>query len=167
MARQKGDPIAIFDGIVERLIDQIDGMTEASCYLSLNPEALPSPGPGDLLLVVAPLSGQFDEGAFEGGGNEMLTFLGGVVVRIYSPLKVDLPGHDSKFLSDQTKGVLEMGRQVMAALSNWSPELDDNEQTRDPLIPHGVSYGRVKQSLGWMEIAFKVNFDWNLDPAEE
>lgn len=165
MARDKGNPVTILEGVVTRLIDQL-GLTDANCYLSIDPDALPSPSPGQLIFVVSPTSGNFNEALFDGGGQEQTTLEGGIVVKIHSPLQLDKPHQDVKFLGDESRGILRYATRVLKALAGWSPGVVGSEQTRDPLIPSGMVIGRKKRSLGWLELTFKCSFDWDLDSAD-
>lgn len=162
MARDKGDLSSILAAIVARLIDQVTEFNAANCYLSINPDSLPS-GPGEITCVVAPTSGTFDQGMIEGGGDEQNTSDGGVIVKIHSPVQLDEADRDTVFLTDASLGLLSFAKQAMQALSGWSP--DDgggNETTRDPLHPAGYAFQRDGRKLGACELTFHLKFDWDL-----
>lgn len=165
MARLKGDPVAILQAVVDRLIDQL-GLTDATCYLSIDPDAVPSPSPGDLIFVVSPTSGNFNEAMFDGGGQEQMTLDGGIVVKIHTPVQLDEPKHDALLVGQESRGVLRHATLTLKALANWSPDKNGNELTRDPLIPSGFAIGRKSRSLGWVELTFKCSFDWDADSAD-
>lgn len=163
MARNLGKLKTILEKIVARLIDQIENATAANCYLSVNPDALPAPGPGGIVYIVSPTSGTFDEAYYEGGGREQLFAKGGIVVKIHSPLQLDQPGHDLAFLTHESQGIIDRATDVISALSDWSPEdASSNAQTRDPLYPHSYAFTRASKSLGGCEIVFNCNFDWDV-----
>lgn len=163
MARSLGKLKVILPAVVDRLIDQIEGVTKANCYVALNPDSLPNGGVGGILYVVSPTSGRFDDAYFEGGGVEQLFANAGLVVKIHSPLQLDQAGRDIEFLTDEAHGILDRATDVLAALSNWSPEdVSGNPQTRDPLYPMGYTLTRAGRSIGAIELEFACNFDWNV-----
>ena len=162
MARDKGKFDAILLAVVDRLISQVGGLNAANCYLSLNPDALPMPNPGDFICVVAPTSGAFSDSMFEGGGQEQTTSDSGVIVKIHSPVQLDEVHRDAVFLTDATLGLIENVRLTIKALADWSPGTSGNELTRDPLIPSDFAFTRNGRGLGACELTFKLSFDWDL-----
>lgn len=168
MSRTGGQPETIYDAIVARLIDQLDDFcNEATCYFALNPDALP-PSPGDLIFVVAPMSGRAAEGYYEGGGLQQLTINGGTIVKIHSPLQLDEAHKDIKLLTETTKGLWRVARRVIRAIADsaWSPQDgSSNEITRDPCYLLGYDIhksGKKSRSLGAIELHFATNFDWDV-----
>lgn len=162
MARNKGTFDAILLAVVDRLISQVGGLDEANCYLSLNPDVLPMPNPGDFVCVVAPTSGMFSDSMFEGGGVEQTTSDSGIIVKIHSPVQLDEVHRDAVFLTDATLGLIAKVRSTLKALSDWSPGSVGSELTRDPLIPSDFAFTRNSRSLGACELTFKLSFDWDL-----
>lgn len=169
MARNLGLPEDIFDAIVARLIDQIPNFcTEASTYHAINPDAIAS-NPGDLIFVVAPLSGNAPLEYQAGGGEQQLTIDGGFMVKIHSPLQLDQFPHDAYMLKEKSRGLWKVSRRVLAAIVNWDPLKGDNEITRDPIAFLGFSLGkgpRKKRSLGSIELHFKLMWDWDITTDE-
>lgn len=162
MARDKGTFDAILLAVVARLIDQVGGFNAATCYLSLNPDALPMPNPGTIICVVAPTSGAFDEAMFEGGGIEQTNSVSGIIVKIHSPVQLDEVHRDAVFLTDESLGLIGKVRLIIKALADWSPTVGADEQTRDPLIPSDFAFTRNSRSLGACELTFRLSFDWDL-----
>lgn len=163
MPRGSGKLDAILSAIVARLIAQVSGCNAATCYLCLNPDAVPSPNPGDFVYVVAPTGGEFDDALFDGGGQNQATVNAGVIVKIHSPVQLDEARHDAQFLTHSTLGVLEKSRLVMKALADWSPaDGGANEITRNPLIPANYGITHSQRQLGAVELTFHLTYDWDL-----
>lgn len=153
----------ILQAIVERIIDQVAGFTEANCYLSIDPNSTPEPNPGQFVCVVAPTSGAFDEAKYDGGGEDQATINGGVVVKLHSPLQLDQPHRDGEFLRHTTLGVLRIWREIVKSLIwPWQLQIGDDDGTRDPLIPADYTFERRSRKLAAIEQTFKVNFDLDL-----
>lgn len=166
MPRDKGTLDAILAAIVARLIDEIpDLCNPATCFESLDPWGLPAPNPGNMVFVVAPMSGEFDAAYLEGGGQEQATANTGVTVAIHSPVVLDEPRRDTHFLRNSTHGVLQVARRVLAALTDWTPKSPGglDELTRDPLMPAGYVFQRNDRAMGAMGVQFALSFDWDLD----
>lgn len=164
MARGAGKFDDILLSVKRRLIAEVQGANDATCYLCLNPDDTPSPNPGSFFYVISPLSGQFLQGYLDGGGEAQATVDAGVLVRVYSPVMLDQPKRDTVFLTHATRGILERARIVLMALTNWSPmdEAEENELTRDPLIPSGFDIAKHQKSLGYIDVGFRLLFDWDL-----
>lgn len=163
MARDKGKLDTQLSAIVDRIIDEVSAYDSASCYLSLNPDALPAPNPGDFICVVAPTSGSFDGGLFMGGGVEQVTCEAGVVVKVHSPVQLDETHRDAEFLTNSSLGLIENVRLVMKALTDWSPvDGSSDDITRDPLSPASITFTRQSRSLGGCEVVFHTLMDWDL-----
>jgi hypothetical protein len=163
MARDKGDLGDILTSVVDRLRSEVPGCNEATCYLALNPDAIGN-SPGDHIFVVAPMSGQFDEGMWDGGGLEQLTANGGIIVKIHCPILLDDHTKEAALLTDEKLSIIRKANKVIGVLCDpeWSPTKDNNELTRNPLSPSGYtidrdSFGRV----GGIELSFRCVFDWD------
>lgn len=169
MPRGSGLPEDILDAIVARLIDQIPDLCKPeTCYQAIDPDDI-GPSLGDVTFVVAPMSGNFPQEYYEGGGLEQLTVFGGVTVKIHSPLQLDQAGRDLIAMIDRPRGLWRVARRVIRALANpeWSPMKGDNEITRDPLVPAGYDISRggnrkSKRKIRGIELNFRLNFDWDV-----
>ena len=161
MARTKGNPVDILKAIVDRLVDQVEECNDMTCYLALSPDAV-AQSAGDFTFVVAPLSGTFDQGYIEGGGQEQMKVDSGIVVKIHSDSHLDHVARDTAFLTAHGQNVLDVARRVLKALSCWSPVKDQNHITRDPLTPTSFVLAKSQSGLGAIEIDFACCFDWDL-----
>lgn len=151
----------ILTAIVTRLRSQL-GLDAATCFLSLNPDNTPNPNPGTFFLVVSPMAGDFDEGNFAGGATQQATIQAGVIVRVYSPVQVDEPHHDTEWLTNTTLGIIERMRLVLKALAGHDLENNGEGILSQPIFPQSQTFGRFDRSLGYGELTFTVLFDWNL-----
>lgn len=158
----------ILQACVDRIIDQVPLATAANCYLCLDPDSVP-PSSGEFIFAVAPLSGQFEEGMWDGGGLDQATVDSGLIVKIHSPLQLDEPQRDREFLLSNTHSVLKQHRLVIKALCDptWSPMRGEDEIIRDPIIPGAWSITRRDRGLGAIEQEFRLNFDMDFSPDED
>jgi hypothetical protein len=161
-------PDVIWPRIVDRLIDQITTATTSTCYLSLDPNRLPSPNPGEFIYVVTPaVSGQFDEGAFDGGGPDMATVRWPVVVTVHSIAMNDESGRDAEFIANATRGIVAKGTEVVKALAGHDLQ-DEEAPSQDllaqPIFPDNAALDRdnPQKGSGLIQFGFMVIFDWNL-----
>lgn len=160
--RDEGTFEEILDAVVNRLLSEMPNhCRKSNTYIALNPDSF-NPNSGELTFIVAPLGGTFDQDYMEGGGENQVTTDGGFLVKIHSPLQLDEPQRDSSFLTDKSKGVLRLVRQVLKTLTNWSPQNAVHVLSRDPVFPSGYSFSRTERSTGSVEIEFKLKFDWEL-----
>ncbi len=158
----------ILTQIVTRLIDQITAATAATCYLSLDPDSLPSANPGGTFFVVSPaVTGSFDAGMFDGGGQNQTTVVWPIVVTVWNTSILDESGHDTQFLTNATLGVVINGTLVLKALAGH--DLQDtadtpNEILNQPIFPADSAIDRREPSKGkgFMQFGFNVMFDWDL-----
>lgn len=161
--RAFGSPDEILTAIVERIRDQVPELNGVGrCYLSLHNNKAAPPASGDFFCVVSPLSGVFQPEFFEGGGQQQLMVESSIVVRIFSTAQVDPAFQDAIFLTSATRGILSIASKVLRALAAWTPLVDGDEATRDPLAPHKYVMSRNDRNFGAIDLEFKVTFDWNL-----
>jgi len=165
-----GDYGTVLLQIVQRLRDIVETANEANCFLSLDPDDLPS-NPGDHCFVVAPVSGKFDEGAFIGAGIAALTTHSGCIVKIHCPSLSDQAGRDVVAITDESLGLIRKASEVITALAaftadqppvrGWVPTLSDYALT-SPFRP--VGYSLHKNDTGAVraiELSFEFEFDWD------
>lgn len=165
MARTSGRPETIFEQIVLRLISQLPGIaTPSNVYHVIDPGSAPAPAPGDVNFAVSPLSGDADEGYFEGGGLSQLFIRGGFQVRIISPAALDAMGRSVSMLAGHSRGLWRLARRVIKALADpeWSPvDAGGNEIVRDIICPRGFDFGESGEGWVSMDLRFSLNFDWD------
>ncbi len=150
----------------DRLIARISGLTDTTCFLTLEPEP-PMELKSNLFVTVCPMSGRFDDGALTGGGQEVAIEEAGVIVTIWSACKLDKAGEATAALTDTTRGVLVLKRKILQALTshdlldaNGNKMLVDYMQPVTSDIPRASVYGET-QKIG-VPLAFSTNFAWDL-----
>ena len=163
MARIDTDLAEVLQAVVSRLIDQIDGFTPATCFLALHPEDVPHSKIGDIFCAVFPAQGTFDEGMFDGGGENQVCSNTEFVVKIYSALQTDEDGHATEFLTNATLGVIAKMKQVLLALAGHDLTNEDGDTfLRDLPCPGKYAFERADKKAGSVELTFKISFDWDL-----
>lgn len=165
MARNESTLDAILLRVVARLIDQIADANASTCYLSLDPDTLPSPNPGEIVYVVTPASsGQFDESSLDGGGNALCVIQWPLVITIHNTAINDEVGHDAQFLTNSTRGVVGKTTGVLKALvAHDLQDASSNEILAEPLIPSDAAVERVPATKrGSIQLGFSMLIDWDL-----
>ncbi len=158
----------ILTQIVARLIAQVSNANASTCYISLDPDDLPAASSGEFIFVVTPaVSGQFDGGLFDGGGQSQATVRWPVIVTVWSTVIRDESGHDAQFLTHATLGVIAQGTLVLKALAGH--DLQDAEDVpseilAQPIFPSDAALDRrdPPKGKGFMQFGFEVIFDWDL-----
>lgn len=156
--------------IVARLIDQLPEISASNCYFALDPDDLTS-NPSSFIYVVSPVSGDFAEGNFVGGGIAALTTHSGCIVKIHSPSLVDKRKRDEVAIMGESRGVLRKASAVIAALSpttadhppqaGWVPRLGDYNLT-SPFRPLGYAITKHQNdAIRAIEVTFGFEFDWD------
>ena len=128
-----------------------------------------------------PVGGKFwltvagDEGRFpqeeQAAGN--ITESGGFIVTIWTRIQLDRTGHAKILLHDTQRGILEIKRQVLAALVGQDPVTDQGftfvRQQIFAIRATKPSTWKDKGGLGIakMQIAFGLEFDWGLTADTE
>src|SRR5690348_9290636 len=101
----EGDLGDVLLAIVARLIDRVKGCNEATCFLAIDPDSLPT-NPGTHVVVVSSASGEFVEGMYDGGALNQLTANGGIIVKISLPTMTDQSGRDAVALTSESLGLI-------------------------------------------------------------
>jgi hypothetical protein len=153
--------------IVERLIQQVKGCNQATCFFSLDPDDMPANAPGDHTVIVSPASGQFRGGAFAGGGRAFLAVDGGFFVKIHCPTSQDRQDQDAIAITSKSLGVIRKGTAVLAALLEpWVPVVltsDGQYALTGSIEPLNFSIDKdASGSVRAIQLAFACPFDWDL-----
>jgi hypothetical protein len=140
-----------------------DGNHDA-VYIAIDPDAVsPPPSGANFFYVVSPLAGTFDESYLMGGGQMQATVESGILVTIYSTVQLDEGQKHGAFLTDLSLSLVERWRHLLAAMTDWTPELNDVQMTRDPFLPSGFEFRKRTRALASVEQAFRLCFDWYLE----
>jgi hypothetical protein len=113
--------------------------------------------------------GQFDEGAFDGGGQDMTTVRWPVVVTVHSIILLDESGHDIEFLAHAELGIVAKGTEILKALAGHNLQDTDIPESSQNLLAQGMfpdnaalDRSEPQKGSGLMQFGFMVIFDWNL-----
>lgn len=167
----------VLDQIVKRLQDQLKDCNEVNCYFALDPDDLAS-NPADHIYVVAPVSGQFRLGAFEGGANSFVATNAGCIVKIHCPTLVDQRKRDAFAIMGESTGVLRKASAVLKALgpskhngngipsAGWVPILSGVNLT-SPFVPVDYSiHKHENNAIRSIELRFSFEFDWDTTQSQ-
>lgn len=178
MARIATNQIAVLEAVIARLIAAVDGFSARNCILTAQPPQEPPENiHGDYFATVSPTNGRFDEGVHEGAGIEGTLEYAGVVIVIFSRIKLDRVGHDTALLTDASRGLLELKRLILRALSGH----DLMDESGDSLLANFMAplrsdspnstweKGGRGPALGDLALTFSTDLLWDLsaDPEEE
>lgn len=162
--REFGNYRDILIAIRRRVAEECADGNDRAVYISIDPDFVaPAPNSGTFFYVVSPMNGGFNDAYLVGGGELQATAETGVSVSVYSALQLDQGQHDASFLTNLSLGIVERWRHILAALTNWTPTLNDVLMTRDPLLPTNFGIKRHTRALGGIEQAFSLTFDWYLE----
>lgn len=159
-------PDEILTLAVARLIEQIDGLTPATCVVVDNPDDAPPTTPRSpfcYTVAFAP-TGKFDESAFDGGATMMATVDAVLVVTVHRIASNDKAGSAESFLLDRNNGIFAAGmRPVLKALAGHDLlDKDGNGILAQPLFPVDWDVHRESARRGSIQVGFRAIFDYDL-----
>jgi hypothetical protein len=154
--------VTVLQAIVERLRSQVAQLSsESTCFLSMDPEPCHEERQ-NLYATVAPMSGRFDDEIFDGSAyaNE----LAGVVITVWSMMKLDRPGGDVRMMTEDARGLLNLKRAILKALKGH--DLLDGEGHKilvRPMRPLNAGHPqRHEEEQGSFSLSFSTDFIWDL-----
>lgn len=168
IVRVDSTPDLILNAFAAKLRDGVDGADEANCYVSDDPDALPTPLPGgDFCWVISPSpSGQFDSRLWEGGGIYQATVDMHIVVTVHSIAQNDEPHRAQEFFNNRSRGLFTavMPAVLKAMLADGGDLLDASGRglLAEPLAPADFQWQRPDRTSGSVQLSFAVKFDWAL-----
>jgi hypothetical protein len=164
VARIDSTPDVIFPLLVDRLIDQVDGLGASNCFLSLEPDTVPGTISGDFCVIVSPAPHwRFDESLFDGGEEELAHVVWQVVFTIHCLANVDEAGRDAEFFTNKTLGVMRTATNVLKAILGFDPvDGDGNKVLAQPIQPSDGSIDRETRNQGFLQFGTSINFNWDL-----
>lgn len=175
----------IFQGTLSHLLlavearvkEKVPGMNEATCFLSDGPLPMEFPA-GTVLCTVCHGEGQFDEAAWSGGGQLVVTVPVYTTLLVYSLL--DTPPRAKMALVDPNVGILtQYLPPVLQCLAYecaeiddppvpWQPQYEGEDILLDAFVPHGFTAPAYLDGLPgdrtylYSTVTFVATFDWNL-----
>lgn len=157
---------AVLDAVVARIRSEIDELgNDSTCFVSDYPDPTPSGVVSNLFAIVSPTDGQFGEEEQVGAGAEQVIENTGVVVTVYSTMRLDRPGRIENLLKDDTRGMLPLKQKLLKALASHNL-LDANGNT---ILVNYMHAGRStaprfdrEKNMGVMSLHFHTDFEWDL-----
>lgn len=143
----------ILQAVESQLISK-GGFTNATCFMSLNPDQSLMQ-PSDQYIIVTPGPLTVDQRIVTGGN--LLYFTGSFFTTLWSRLALDQTTHDDSFLTDATYGALTTLNSVIGALHLFQPlDSSSNQELDVPIRLSGVeNYSRDFKGVGWGAIKCK------------
>lgn len=160
---------AVLEAVVTRLkanVTELNG--DALCYVSDYPEP-PENVQTELFAMVSPSDGQFDVDIQEGAGANDVREYAGVVVTVFSRVKLDRHGRTESLLVDSTRGMLPLKRKILRALAGQQLSSGGNDLLVNHCFAQRASAPRYdpRINLGVMSLYFSTDFAWDLSEDEE
>lgn len=160
------DQVRLFDAIEERIRDQIaEFKSPNTCYLVIDPDEFELPERQTLCLTIAPHAGEFDQGVFDGGGDDAILERSGFTVTIWSNIKLDRPDEKSIALNHASRGLVPLKKKLLKALAGFMPT---DEDTGAPLLtdyiaPVAAGFPAVpRKNCITLSVSFSLNWAWDL-----
>lgn len=160
--------------VLQAIVDLLIGvgylnLTDQTCFMTIYPE-LPNQPTGNYYVTVSPTDGTFPEQFQIGGGVNQCTEETGVLVTIWSQLKLDRNGRDVRMLTDDTRGLLRLKKKVLRALVTADPQVNTPGQGGTNSVLRNLMLARrcavpehdPKNGYGCIALLFEVVFDWDL-----
>lgn len=168
------DQVTVLNAVVALLQASVVMLSgNNTCFLSMHTDPIESQRQ-NLYASVAPMSGQYDEGIFAGaarisGQSSGVLEQTGVIVTVFSQMRLDRPDADSKMLTDETRGLLALKRQILSALSGRQlQDADGNNILTTVMRPINASHpGRAAEETGAFSVAFSTDFVWDLSSEDD
>ncbi len=155
--------IAILEAVVSRLqseVPQLQG--DNTCFMSMSVEPS-SEQRQTLYATVSPMGGRYDDGIFVGSGD--VNELTGVVITVWSAMKLDRPNGDKYMMTDATRGLLTLKQDILRAMIKKGPLMDSNGNIiiSKPMQPINAGHPqRADDALGAFSLSFSTDFVWDL-----
>lgn len=165
MPRISTNQADVLEAVAARLREAIPEpqFTESTCFISIWPVPPEFP-PHETWITVAPAGGQFDEGMHDGGGAEVTSEVTSVAVTVFTRCHLDDVSHSARILTEYTRGLLRLKREILRALSAHDLEWRGDQILRNlmcPLKSDPPGYNK-EEGLGWITVHVSTDFDHNL-----
>jgi len=156
------DQITVLNAVVALLQASVSALAgDNLCFLSMHTDPIENYRQ-NIYATVAPMSGRYDEDLFRGSGNAVEQ--SGVIVTVFSQMRLDRPDADTRMLTDETRGLLTLKKQILKALN--AKQLQDGEGNNiltSVMRPINAGHpGRASEEMGTFSLAFATDFLWNL-----
>lgn len=154
--------VAILEAIIARLIAQIDGLNESTCFLSDAPEPAGNVS-SNLFVTISPTDSQFGQEEQIGAGNNQLFEYANVHVTIWSKAKLDRVDQAKEMLTHDTRGLLVLKAKILKALVGHNLQVTGGDAVIEYIRALGCSpLGYTQNGMGRLTITFTTSFLWDL-----
>lgn len=158
------DQVTVLLAVVARIRDQVPLLSqENNCFLSMSMDPIGEQRQ-DIYATVAPMSGRFDHEMFVGAGDAGACEQTGVIITVFSQMRLDRPSQDLQMLTQESRGLLLLKKQILKALAGHDlQDSSGNRILRDRIEPLNASHPqRYDESEGTFSLSFATNFVWDL-----
>jgi hypothetical protein len=166
MAWTQTDQADVLTAIQLRLKTAL-GLADSTCFLSLRPVPPVSPAAaGNEFVTICPMDSQFNEGVFEGAGEAALEENAGVIVTVFTRIRLDRNEHATQALTNATRGLLKKWKKdILEALAGHELLDADGESVLvNQLMPRSCQAPDTgEEGLIGLSIYFDTDFDWSLN----
>lgn len=107
----------------------------------------------DAFLTIAPVDFPIDDGAVDGGGNDLMATNSTIEVALYNRFEVDYTHLDVQALTDATNGILTLWKSILTSLQLFTP--DDGHGAGyllEPMRCRGWKVPKRKTDSPWLRI---------------
>lgn len=163
---------AVLDAFVEKIRATVDEFsTEETCFLSTHPD-VDMEERKVLFCVVSPMTGDYDEPKWSGGGPCALIEHTGIKVTVWNAMALDREDESTAMLYDEARGMLQLKVKLLKGLLNTLDDsgipgnLQDDEGhnilTRG-LVPQHAGHPNMDETgKAEFHLIFEASFRWDL-----
>jgi len=133
-----------------------------TCFLSMDTEPLGNQRQ-NIYGTVCPMGGSYDGELFDGGAEAVEH--SGVIVTVFSAMKLDRADADVAMLTDASRGLLGLKQQVLKSLvGKMLVDQSSNNILLRPMRPLQADHpNRHNDTKGKFSLMFETIFQWNLN----
>ena len=168
MARVATNQSIVLQAVVDRLIGEIPEFSNSTCFLTtVPPDEPPANIRDNLFATVSPTNGRFREDVHEGAGIFGTFEEAGVMVTVFSSIRLDRIGHDSNLMMDTARGLFAIKHKIIKALSGHDLlDTAGNQILTNYMAPltsdRPQSSRDAKTAAGDLSLVFSTDFEWDL-----
>lgn len=159
------DQATVLQAVITRLIAQIDLLNEWNCVIPEDDDEPELPRQSNVIVHVSPMGGTFDDEWFVGGAEHQCHEHTGVVVTVWSQIKLDASQRKTHALLEANRGLMPWKLRILKALTGHRLlDSDGNELLTELLAPRNSQFPRRTHDgkcVG-VSISFSIDFLWDL-----
>lgn len=158
------DHATVLQAVVDRLRYEVSELSaENLCFLSMKPTPRTDVRQ-NLYATVCPMGGTFDPEMFSGAGAAGICEKTGVIVTVFSQMKLDRADSDEIMLLHDARGLLKLKQRILKALSDHDLlGADGNPLLLEAMAPLSSGHPRDNnESVGEFSLSFSTDFIWDL-----